>query len=479
MRLRRTKIVATLGPQSSSPDVLDQMIRAGVDVVRINCSHGDLAQLEALVKTAQGAAHRMGVEIAILMDLQGPKIRIARFKKGFVDLKTGDTFCLDAGWDPLAGTTERVGIDYLALPTEVFPGDVLLMDDGRIAVKVRSVSGGVITTEVLEGGILSDQKGIGREGGGLSAESLTEKDKMDLALAAELQVDFVALSFVKTAEDVTALRFELARRGATPAIVAKIERCDAIAHLDEIILASDAVMVARGDLGVELGDAQLPGIQKKIIRRARALDRVVITATQMMDSMITSAVPTRAEVFDVANAVLDGTDAVMLSAETAKGRYPVKVVQKMAAIALGAEKERMSSTRGRRMESWFKRPDEAVAMATMYVGNHMAVAAIIALTESGSTPLWMSRIRSGIPIFALCRHPEARRRMRLCRGVYPVAFDASLSARDALEQDAMNCLRQLGFLKANDWVILTKGDHDGMVEGCSNTIKIFQVDAVG
>ena len=474
---RRTKIVATLGPATDNKEMLASIIQAGVDVVRINCSHGSPEELEQHIKLVREVAEQCEAEIAILLDLQGPKIRISSFASGPITLKVGQKFILDADLAPKQGNLERVGIDYKELPNDVSPNDILLLDDGRLSLRVLNVTQNEIHCDVVGGGVLSNNKGINRLGGGLSAEALTSKDKEDIKLTGKLAIDYVALSFPRNAQDIINAQELLKKAGSTANIIAKIERAEALDVLDDIIKASHGVMVARGDLGVEIGDAELPAVQKRIIQRARALDRVVITATQMMESMIENQLPTRAEVFDVANAVIDGTDAVMLSAETAVGKHPVLVVESMARICVGAEKQSITKSSGHRMECTFNRSDEAIAMAAMYLANHMDIKAIIALTETGATPLWMSRIRSGIPIFALSRFKETRLKMKLFRGVYPLDFDVTQLARDQVNQQAVNRLKDINLVADGDLVIMARGDFMGIEGGC-NTLKILKVGEV-
>lgn len=472
--MRRTKIVATLGPASDNADILCQMIKQGVDVVRINFSHGESNEQELRIKRVREIARKIGKEVAILADLQGPKIRIAKFENRQVTLVRGQEFILDASLHTSAGTEKTVGIDYKELPNDVFSGDTLLLDDGRIVLHVEHVSPPKILCRVEVGGVLSNNKGINRRGGGLSAKALTEKDKRDIKTACDLEVDYIAVSFPRTAEDIKEARDLIHEAGGNTCIIAKIERQEAVTEIDEIITASDGVMVARGDLAVEIGDAEVPAVQKHIIHRARTLDRPVITATQMMESMVHSTVPTRAEVSDVANAILDGTDAVMLSAETAVGSYPVEVIETVSRICVGAERHPRTLVSRHRVESHFHRIDEAIAMATMYTANHMNIKAIIALTESGATPLWMSRIRSGIPIFGLSRHVRTLRKMTLFRGVYPVPFDATQIHRPEINKNAIEELLERGFVSKGDLVIITKGSSMG-VHGGTNSMKIVEV----
>ncbi|HEV2613347.1 MAG TPA: pyruvate kinase [Gammaproteobacteria bacterium] len=478
MTLRRTKIVATLGPASTDPAVLKRMILAGVDVVRVNFSHGVAADHEARINSIREISKSCGKEIGILADLQGPKIRVSKFKDGKVELKKDNIFVLDASLDSASGDDKQVGIDYKQLPQDVHPKDILLLDDGRLVFEVQAVDGPKIICRVEVGGILSNNKGINRQGGGLSAKALTDKDKADLITAVKLGADYIAISFPRSANDIHEARDLIKAAKGNAGIIAKIERAEAIEVIDEIIKASDAVMVARGDLGVEIGDAELPAAQKHIIHRCRALDKAVITATQMMESMIENSIPTRAEVFDVANAVLDGSDAVMLSAETATGKHPDLVIAAMARICLSAEKQRHMSISRHRVECEFKRVDEAIAMATMYAANHFNIQAIIALTESGSTPLWMSRIRSGIPIYALTRNLQTERRMTLFRGVYPMNFVFEENDRGkVINKRAMDELVKRQIIKQGDYVIITRGEHTGQPGG-TNMMKIARVGDV-
>ncbi len=473
--LRRTKIVATLGPATDDPAVLADMIRAGVDVVRVNFSHGHFDDHARRIGRVREAAERAGRCVGILGDLRGPKIRIERFAAGRVELREGDRFALDPAIDVEAGTAAGVGVAYPDLPRDVKAGDTLLLNDGLIALRVSGVTGTRIDTVVVVGGELSNQKGLNKKGGGLSAAALTDKDRADIRMAAELGVDYLAVSFVRSAADVEEARTLLGAAGGQGRIMAKIERGEAIQNLEEIVRASDAVMVARGDLGVEVGYAQLTGLQKRIIQLARRHNRIAVTATQMMESMISNPVPTRAEVSDVANAVMDDTDAVMLSAETAVGKHPIKVVQEMAQVILGAEKWHHSHARERhRIDGYFRGTDEAIAMAVMYTANHLNVKAIVALTESGSTTLWMSRIRSDIPIYAFTRQQATRHRVTLYRGVYPVAFDVVQTDPEILYPTIFRLVIELGLARAGDLIIVTKGELTG-VAGGTNSMKILQV----
>lgn len=476
--LRRTKIVATLGPATDNVENLKKIIVAGVDIVRVNFSHGSREEHAGRINMVRQCAKEQDRVVGILADLQGPKIRVARFAEGSVELSLGQNFCLDADLPKEVGNNEAVGIDYKDLPKDVHSGDTLLLDDGRIVMLVQSVEGNKIHCEVVTGGKLSNNKGINRLGGGLSAGALTEKDRNDLQLAADLDVDYVAISFPRSANDMLEAKELLKKAGANNiGTVAKIERTEAVTNIDEIILASDAVMVARGDLSVEIGDAEVPAVQKHIIRRARFHNRPVITATQMMESMIESSVPTRAEVSDVANAVLDGTDAVMLSAETAVGKHPELVIAAVARACLGVEKHPIATKGSSGPDYHFNRVDEAIAVASMYTANHLNIVAIIALTESGATPLWMSRIRTNIPVFGLSRLPKTRAKMSLFRGVYPLEFDVTKMNRDEVNRGAVDELEKRGLVKKGDLVIITKGDHMGILGG-TNALKIVQVGEV-
>ncbi|MDF3054166.1 MAG: pyk [Gammaproteobacteria bacterium] len=476
MNLRRTKIVATLGPSTDDPAMLERIFEAGVNVVRINFSHG-ADKVQSRIDAVRACAAKLSLTIGILADLQGPKIRIARFIEGSITLVPGAQFILDAGLDADMGTEEMVGIDYKELVDDVAFGDILLLDDGRIVLTVQEVTAPRIICRVEVGGPLSNHKGINRLGGGLSAEAFTEKDQRDMKVAVAAGVDYIAISFPRDAADMQYAREMLESMNGKAGLIAKIERAEAIEHIDEIINASDGVMVARGDLAVEIGAAQVPGAQKEIIRRARALDKPVITATQMMESMIENTIPTRAEVSDVANAVLDLTDAVMLSAESAIGAHPDKVVDTMSRICIAAERERETQISGHRMEMRFARIDEAIAMAALYTANHLSIKAVITLTESGATPLMMSRIKTSIPIYGLSRHLDTLGKMTLYRDVYPMFFDFTKVPIERINASSVNVLKDQGLVEDEDLIILTKGDHIGM-HGGTNSMKIIRVGEV-
>jgi pyruvate kinase len=472
--LRRTKILATLGPATDDPKVIDELIGAGVDVVRLNLSHGSHEEHQRRAEIVRDRARASGRQVGVLMDLQGPKIRIGRFQQGSIELKEGDNFILDGACALTSGNIERVGLTFPDLVQDVKRGDTLILADGAIELWVEEVQEAEVYCKVTIGGVLSDNKGINKKGGGLSAPALTDKDREDIIFAASIEADYLAVSFVQSADDVHEARRLLREAGGRGGIVSKVERAEALECVDEIIEASEAIMIARGDLGVEIGDAELPSVQKSLIKRARSLNRVAITATQMMESMITSPIPTRAEVFDVANAVLDGTDAVMLSAETAAGKYPVKAVEAMDRVCREAEKQSKVRKSHHRLNSVFGRIDEAIAMATMYTANHLGVKAIAALTESGSTPKWMSRISSGIPIYALTSHVSTRRRVTLFRGVYPISFDLMSYNSQKANEEIIDELLRRSAVRDGDLVIITKGDLNG-VEGGTNVMKVLRV----
>ena len=470
--IRRTKIVGTLGPASSDPKVLDKMMEAGLDVVRLNFSHGKPEDHIERAELVRSLARARGRAVGVLVDLQGPKIRIGKFQEGKITLDKGDLFILDA--DCKLGDQTKVGLDYQDLPKDVSRGATLLLDDGRIEMWVEEVQGSAIHCKVVQGGVLSNNKGINRKGGGLSAAALTEKDIEDIKTAAALKADYVAVSFPKTATDIQQARELIKAAGGKSMIVAKIERAEAITNLEEILEASDAIMVARGDLGVEVGDAAVPALQKRMIRMARERNKLVITATQMMESMISSPIPTRAEVSDVANAVLDGTDAVMLSAETAAGQYPIEAIAAMHRVCLEAEKESESIFSNERLDHSFLRVDEAIAMSAAFTSLHLNIKAIAAMTQSGNTCLWMSRMSTSVPIYALTPEVETRRKVTLYRGVYPINFKSSNSDREELLQSAEEELRRRGAVREGDLIILTIGEPIGK-SGGTNTMKIVRV----
>lgn len=476
---RRTKILATLGPATDTVERIEAIIAAGANTVRMNFSHGQAEDHIERARKVREAAKKLNKYVAILGDLQGPKIRVARFKEGAIHLDVGAPFILDAELGKEEGDINAVGIDYKALPDDVSAGDILLLDDGRIQLEVTEVVDRKVHTRVTVGGKLSNNKGINRQGGGLSAEALTAKDKEDIKTAAKIGVDYLAVSFPRSGADLDYAR-QLAREAGCHAMIcAKVERAETVASdeaIDDIISASDAVMVARGDLGVEIGDAELVGVQKKLISRSRQLNKIVITATQMMESMINSPMPTRAEVMDVANAVLDGTDAVMLSAETAAGNFPVETVKAMARVCEGAETHPSIRISKHRMDDIFSTVSETTALSAVYAANHLpSIKAIVALTESGNTPKLMSRITTSLPIIALSRHEDTLNAMALYRGVRPVFFNSHASEPGQLKHDTMEALKAIGLVQPGDSVIMTYGDEMEKI-GATNALKIVQVD---
>jgi pyruvate kinase len=473
---RATKIVATLGPASSDPDVLERLLLAGVDVVRLNFSHGTAQDHIARAELVRSIALKVGKPVALMADLQGPKIRVGRFAEGKVQLASGERFVLDAARGEL-GALDGVGLDYKELPRDVKPGDTLLLNDGLIVLTVEAVRGEQVHTLVKVGGELSNNKGINKQGGGLTAPALTAKDMEDIKTAMAFQADYVAVSFPKSATDM-----EMARQLANvagepwrhkPGMIAKIERSEAIPLLDSILRASDGIMVARGDLAVEVGNAAVPALQKKMIRMARELDKIAITATQMMESMIVNPVPTRAEVSDVANAVLDGTDAVMLSAETAAGKYPVETVEQMALIALEAERAEDVRLDANFTDRVFSRIDQSIAMGALFTAHHLGCKAIVALTESGSTALWMSRHNIHVPIFGLTSKPGSQARMALYRNVRPLLIPPHAD-RDTALMEAEKLLVEREVLRPGDTYAITCGEPMGYPGG-TNMLKVCRV----
>ena len=476
MTRRATKIVATLGPASSDPAVLEQMIRAGVNVVRLNFSHGRAQDHIDRARMVREVAQRVGREVAIMADLQGPKIRVGKFADGSVMLAPGQKFVLDAARTEL-GDIDGVGLDYKALPNEVKAGDVLLLNDGLIVITVDAVKGEQVHTTVKLGGELSNNKGINKQGGGLTAPALTAKDMDDIRTAMSFQADYVAVSFPKNAIDMELARqlcnVAAAEYGHKPGLIAKIERAEAIPKLLEILLASDGIMVARGDLAVEVGNAAVPALQKRMIKLARENDKFVITATQMMESMITNPVPTRAEVSDVANAVLDGTDAVMLSAETAAGKYPLETVVEMANICHAAEGHADFELEADFTGKTFKRIDQSIAMGALFTAHHLGAKAIVAMTDSGSTALWMSRHLIQVPIYALTSKVATQRKMAVYRNVRPLFIDTS-AHRDTALAEVENHLKSRGIVQSGDVYAITCGEPMG-APGGTNMLKICQV----
>jgi pyruvate kinase len=469
---RATKIVATLGPASSSPEVLERLISAGVDVVRMNFSHGTAHDHIERAKLVREIARRLGRVVAILADLQGPKIRVGKFEGGKVTLKKGDPFTLDAARD--AGGQDGVGIDYKELPQDVKPGDALLLDDGRLVFDVESVAGTKVECRVRVGGVLSNNKGINRQGGGLTAPPLTTKDMQDITTAAQLKADYLAVSFPKSGSDMYMARELMRAAGGKALLIAKIERAEAIPALKDIMAACDGIMVARGDLAVEVGDAAVPALQKRMIREAREMNKLTITATQMMESMISSPIPTRAEVSDVANAVLDGTDSVMLSAESASGHFPVEAVEAMVRVCIEAEKSAQVTLDREFLDRVFTRVDQSIAMAALFTAHHLKVKAIASLTQSGSTALWMSRLNCGVPIYALTPEPATLTKCALMRDVRPLSLSYEGHDRERLLFEAERVLLDKGVAQLGDLIVITMGEPIGQ-SGGTNTMKIVKL----
>jgi len=469
---RSTKIVATLGPASSSPERLAELVAAGIDVVRLNFSHGTAEDHKRRIDILRDAAHKAGRTVGVMADLQGPKIRIGKFAAGPVVIKAGQSFILDAAC--VLGDGERVGLDYPELIEDVVAGDVLLLDDGRTVFDIERIEGTEIHCRNRHDGELSNNKGINKQGGGLSAPALTPKDMADIKTAAALNVDFVAVSFPKSGADMRQARQLLRDAGSDALVIAKIERVEAVANLEDILHATDGIMVARGDLAVEVGDAAVPALQKRMIRMAREHNRFAITATQMMESMISSPVPTRAEVSDVANAVLDGTDAVMLSAETASGAYPVAAVDAMVRVCVAAEKSQTVTLDTHFLDQVFTRIDQSISMAAIFTAFHLKVKAIATLTESGSTTLWMSRLNSGVPIYALTPRIRTRYRVSIYRDVYPLLTEYIATDRDELLWQAEEILIAAGAVEKGDLIVLTIGEPIGQAGG-TNTMKLVKV----
>jgi pyruvate kinase len=470
--MRSTKIVATLGPASSDPATLERMFLAGVDVVRLNFSHGTSEDHIKRAELVRETCRKVGRAVGIMADLQGPKIRVGKFKDGKVSLKPGDKFVLDSALE--TGDATGVGLDYKELPRDVKAGDVLLLDDGKIVLDVASVRGSAIHTVTRHGGTLSNNKGINRQGGGLTAPALTPKDIDDIRTAVKMKADYIAVSFPKSGADMYMAKELMRAAGGEAFLIAKIERAEAIPALDDIMRACDGIMVARGDLAVEVGDASVPALQKRMIREARQLNKLTITATQMMESMISSPVPTRAEVSDVANAVLDGTDAVMLSAESASGQYPVETIESMHRICVEAEKSQAVTLESEFLNRVFTRVDQSIAMAALFTAFHLKVKAIASLTESGSTALWMSRLNCGVPIYALTSQTSTRYRTTLFRDTYPLMVKYVGHDREELLAEAESVLVKSGVVQEGDLIVLTIGEPIGK-SGGTNTMKIVRV----
>ena len=471
---RATKIVATLGPATDSPQKIEQLIAAGVDVVRLNFSHGTAKEHIQRASWVHEAAHRLERDVGVMVDLQGPKIRIGKFENGQIELVAGAEFILDL--DCKLGNQNRVGLDYRQLIDDVSDKDILLLNDGHVVLQVESLVNKEIFCKVIQGGILSDKKGINRQGGGLSAPALTDKDIEDISVAASIEADYVAVSFPKSANDIFRARQLLIKASSKAWVIAKIERVEAIRNLNEILDASHGLMVARGDLATEVGEAAVPALQKRMIQLARDKNKLAITATQMMESMTQSPVPTRAEVSDVANAVLDGTDAVMLSAETAAGKYPARTVSKMSEICLEAEKFVEGIVDSHFLDRTFQSIDQSIAMASLFVALHLKIKAIASFTQSGSTALWISRLNSGVPIYAMTPEDSTRRRMSLYRDVQPIFLPQEQNDREEVIRIAEQKLVDAKIVTQGDLIVVTIGEPLGQ-SGGTNTMKIVEISA--
>jgi len=476
--MRRTKIIATLGPATDKPGMLEKLLNAGVDLFRINYSHQSQEDHARRVREVRELTARRKIEAGIIADLQGPKIRVQRFDSERVMLKEGATFTLDTALDTHAGDATHVGITYKDMPRNVKPGNTLLLDDGRIVLTIQEISDHEVRCKVVRGGELSSNKGVSLQGGSIPLRAFSPKDRGDLEHGAALGVDYFSVSFVRDEEDVLVARQLLEEAGCAAGVIAKFECPEALERAEAITQAADAIMIARGDLGVEIGDANLPTVQKRLIKLARSMDRAAITATQMMQSMIDHQIPLRAEVFDVANAVLDGTDAILLSGETSIGMFPELAVAAASRVCEEAEKQRTVRISDHRINQSFDRIDESVAMAAMYTANHAHAKAIVALTETGSTCVWMSRISSGLPIFAFSRHVSTRRKANLYRGVYPVVFDRSADRSRGIYKTIIGELVRRKIVEDGDLIIITRGDRMGE-SGGTNTMKLLRVgDAI-
>lgn len=470
---KRTKIIATLGPASSSPKSISNLIKEGTDVFRINLSHANVNEIEKIINILKDASLKLKRPVATLIDLQGQKIRIKGFfNKEYILLKTKSEFILDAALADNKGTDKSVGLTYKDLPRQLEVGDELLLSDALIKLEVIKIEKSKIYTKVIRGGKLKPYQGVNKKGGGLSLKGITEKDKKDLSSAVKLDIDYVAVSFVKDADDIKAVKKVIGKKQI--GIIAKIERSEALEDIDQIAKVSDGLLVARGDLGVEIGIEQLPAVQDMLIRKAISFDKIVIVATQMMESMINNRVPTRAEVFDVANAVTSGVDAVMLSAETAIGSYPIDVIQEVSRICEAAEKTNRKNLKITRIEKSFRKVDQTIAMAAVYCASKSNIKAIATLTETGSTPLWMSRIESTIPIYAMTKNDRTSRRICLFKGVYSMKLDDIEYVHAKANKQVIDLMLEKGAVKKGDFVIITKGDLMG-TSGGTNAMKIVEV----
>ncbi len=467
---RRTRIVATLGPATDSKEMIGRLLLAGVNVFRLNFSHGDQDLHRQTVTNIRSASEELKIPVGILQDLQGPKIRVGRFEKDKVTLKEGARFDLTTG-DDSPGNDKRVGVTYKGLVNDVKVGDTLLLDDGRLSLKTIGFEGETIQTEVVIGGVLSNNKGINIPNATLSIPALTDKDVQDLKLGAELDVDWVAMSFVRNRDDLLLARHYLARAGSNAKLMAKIEKPSAVDRFDEIIAEVDGIMVARGDLGVEMAPEKVPLIQKDLIRACIMAGKPVVTATQMLESMIQNPTPTRAEASDVANAIYDGTDAVMLSAETAVGANPIEAVKMMDRIARTVESDDdfHDKFRGATPKTDASTPD-AVAIAAVEMSYNLDAKLIVTFTSSGNTALRVARCRPQPPVLAITPNPRSLRQMMIVWGVVPHLSD-DIHDTDEMVRVATEAINKEGLLNEGERFIITAGVPFG-TRGTTNLIRV-------
>ena len=469
---KRTKIIATLGPASTTTSKIEKMMHAGADVFRINLSHSSIDDAKKIIQLVRNQEQKLGRPVAIMLDLQGQKVRIKGFgKKPYITLKTGDKFSIDTRLND-NGTQKSVGVTFKNLHKNVKPGDELLLSDALIKLKVENVKLNVIETVVQRGGKLKPYQGVNKKGGGLSLSGITQKDKTDLKKSLSLEYDYVAVSFVQDESDINNIRKIVKKKDIK--IIAKIERNEAIKKIDKITKAADGLLVARGDLGVEIGIEQLPATQKLLIRKAISFDKIVIVATQMMESMITNRVPTRAEVFDVANAVTSGVDAIMFSAETAIGKYPSEVISEASRICIESEGAYIRPLSVDRVVPKTLPVDQVIALSAVYSAKLTKVVAIAALTETGSTALWMSRVQSNIPIYAMTQNDRTSRRICLYKGVQSIKLEKLEENHAQANMQVISLMRKIGTVKKGDLVIITKGDLLG-TSGGTNAMKVVEV----
>jgi pyruvate kinase len=469
---RKTKIVCTIGPASDSPQIIEALIAAGMNVARLNFSHGTHDEHLKKIKTIRDIAEKLKQPVAILQDLAGPKIRVGKMKEGGVELRRGEKFILTNR--EIVGDEKRASVTYSSLPNDVKPGDRILLADGTIDLWVLKSDGQDIQCDVVVGGVLTSHKGINLPTGTILASPFTEKDREDLLFGIQHGVDLIGLSYVKESGDIEAVKKFLKKEAANISVIAKIERKEALEKIDEILLASDGIMVARGDLGVETPLEKIPNVQKMLIRKANALGKPVITATQMLRSMVDHNLPTRAEVTDVVNAIYDGTDAVMLSEETAIGRFPVEAVQMMGKIAQAAEEEfPFEQFLKRDMEGNTEIP-QAISHAASFLAEKVGAVVIIVPTESGSTARWVSRLRPRQPILGLSRHLSTVRSLNLCWGVHPFLVPEWKDTDDMLER-SKKIPKELGMASMGDRIVIIAGVPIS-IPGTTNLIKVEIVE---